>query len=211
MSIAGLRTDYTLGELLEEDLDRDPIQQFKKWFKQAQEAVPEPNAMTLATADRAGRPSARIVLLKGVDERGFTFFTNYESRKGRELAENAHAAMVFFWAQLERQICITGQVSRLGSDEAEAYFRSRPRGNRLAAWVSKQSQVIANRAELEDRMKEFEALYPDDHIPKPPYWGGYLLAPAQIEFWQGRTSRLHDRLRYSKQPDNQWRVDRLSP
>jgi pyridoxamine 5'-phosphate oxidase len=211
MSLAGLRKDYTLGALVEEDLDRDPIEQFKKWFQQAQAAAPEPNALVLATADKAGRPSARVVLLKGVDERGFTFFTNYESRKGRELAENPHAALVFYWAPMERQVCIRGDVSKLGPDDAEAYFKSRPRGNRLAAWVSKQSQVVPNRAELEERMKEFESRYPDDDIPKPSYWGGYLLAPTQIEFWQGRASRLHDRLCYTKMPGHQWRVQRLSP
>ena len=209
--LAELRKEYTLAALAEKDLDRDPIRQFKKWLTQAVEVVPEPNAMVLATADRTGRPSARVLLLKGVDERGFTFFTNYESRKARELAENAQAAMAFYWAQLERQVCIAGDISRLSREESEAYFKTRPRGNRLGAWASKQSAVLGNRAELEERMKELEARYPNDDVPMPPYWGGYLLAPTQIEFWQGRPNRLHDRFRYTKQPANQWRLERLSP
>jgi len=146
MSIADLRKEYTLAGLTEQDLDRDPIEQFKKWLQQAIEVLPEPNAFVLATADKTGRPSARVVLLKGVDERGFTFFTNYESRKGRELAENPQAAMVFYWAPLERQVCITGDISRLSHEESEAYFKSRPRGNRLGAWASKQSQPVPSRA-----------------------------------------------------------------
>src|SRR5437868_10364493 len=150
MAIADLRKEYTLAGLNESDLDANPIQQFKKWLQQALEVVPEPNAMVLATADKSGRPSARVVLLKGVDERGFTFFTNYDSRKGQELAENPRASMVFYCAPLERQVCIAGSISKLGSEEAEAYFKTRPRGNRLSAWASKQSQVVANRAQLEE-------------------------------------------------------------
>jgi len=211
MSIADLRKEYTLAGLTEQDLDRDPIEQFKKWLQQAIEVLPEPNAFVLATADKTGRPSARVVLLKGVDERGFTFFTNYESRKGRELAENPQAAMVFYWAPLERQVCITGDISRLSHEESEAYFKSRPRGNRLGAWASKQSQPVPSRAELENRMRELETRYPGDDIPLPAFWGGYLLAPTRIEFWQGRPNRLHDRFCFSRQAAKPWRLERLSP
>jgi len=211
MSIADLRKEYTLAGLTEQDLDRDPIEQFKKWLQQAIEVLPEPNAFVLATADKTGRPSARVVLLKGVDERGFTFFTNYESRKGRELAENPQAAMVFYWAPLERQVCITGDISRLSHEESEAYFKSRPRGNRLGAWASKQSQPVPSRAELENRMRELETRYPGDDIPLPAFWGGYLLAPTRIEFWQGRPNRLHDRFCFSREAAKPWRLERLSP
>ena len=211
MSIADLRKEYTLAGLTEQDLDRDPIEQFKKWLQQAIEVLPEPNAFVLATADKTGRPSARVVLLKGVDERGFTFFTNYESRKGRELAENPQAAMVFYWAPLERQVCTTGDISRLSHEESEAYFKSRPRGNRLGAWASKQSQPVPSRAELENRMRELETRYPGDEIPLPAFWGGYLLAPTRIEFWQGRPNRLHDRFCFSREAAKPWRLERLSP
>src|SRR6266496_500746 len=154
MSIADLRKEYTLGGIRRKDLDSDPIRQFQKWFQQAVEVVPEANAMVLATADREGKPSVRVILLKGIDERGFSFFTNYQSRKSRELAENPHAAMAFYWAALERQVCVTGAVSKLSRAESEEYFKSRPRGNRLGAWASRQSEAIANRAELEERMKQ---------------------------------------------------------
>jgi pyridoxamine 5'-phosphate oxidase len=190
----------------------DPITQFRSWFQQALDAgLTEPSAMTLATADAAGQPSARTVLLKNVDERGFSFFTNYESRKGSELSANARAALVLYWAELERQVCIAGTVSKLSRAESEAYFKTRPRGSRLAAWISRQSQPVANRAELEDKMKQIEAQYPGEDIPLPPFWGGYVLRPHRIEFWHGRPSRLHDRFSYSRQPNGQWRLDRLSP
>ena len=169
------------------------------------------NAVTLATADKDGRPSARIVLLKGVDERGFIFFTNYESRKGRELMENPNAALVSYWAAQERQVCIAGTVSKIPESESEAYFKSRPRGSRIAAWASRQSAVLANRESLEMEWKQLEAKYPDQNVPKPPYWGGYVLLPARIEFWQGRPSRMHDRFRYLKQTDGSWLIERLSP
>ncbi len=211
MSIADLRKEYTLAGLSKKQLDPDPIRQFKKWLQQALEVVPEPNAMILATADGTGGPSARVVLLKGIDERGFAFFTNYDSRKGKELTANPRAAMVFYWAQMERQVCVRGDVLALAPAEAEAYFKTRPRGNRLAAWASKQSQPIPSRAELEECMSQVEARYSDDNIPMPPYWGGYVLAPKEIEFWQGRPNRLHDRFCYTKQPANQWRLERLSP
>jgi pyridoxamine 5'-phosphate oxidase len=211
-SIADLRREYTLAGLRRADLDADPIIQFEKWLQQALAAnLTEPTAMTLATADREGRPSARIVLLKGVDGRGFTFFTNYESRKGGELTENPNAALVLFWAELERQVCIAGTVSKVSREESAKYFNSRPKGSRLAAWVSSQSEAIANREVLETRANELQAKYPGEEVPLPPYWGGYCLAPTRIEFWQGRPNRLHDRFQYLRQPDGQWKIERLSP
>jgi pyridoxamine 5'-phosphate oxidase len=211
-SIADLRREYTLAGLRRADLDADPIIQFEKWLQQALAAnLTEPTAMTLATADREGRPSARIVLLKGVDGRGFTFFTNYESRKGGELTENPNAALVLFWVELERQVCIAGTVSKVSREESAKYFNSRPKGSRLAAWVSSQSEAIANREVLETRANELQAKYPGEEVPLPPYWGGYCLAPTRIEFWQGRPNRLHDRFQYLRQPDGQWKIERLSP
>jgi pyridoxamine 5'-phosphate oxidase len=235
MAIADIRRDYNLAGLRRGDLETDPIAQFRNWFDQATGARAggglrkfciglykslllltgaEPadvNAATLATADKNGRPSARVVLLKGVDQRGFIFFTNYDSRKAQDLAENPHAALVFYWSDLERQVCVTGMVSKLSPQESEDYFKTRPKGSRLAAWASRQSDVIANRAVLEERWKELRARHPGEEVPMPPFWGGYVLSPARIEFWQGRPSRLHDRFRYTKQPDNTWQVDRLSP
>jgi len=235
MGLADLRHEYDLAGLRRSDLDPDPIQQFKKWFEQVAESgkggrlrsfairwykrlllLGEPqridvNAMTLATADKDGRPSARVVLLKGIDQRGFIFFTNYESRKGCELETNPHAALVFYWGTLERQVCVAGRVSRVSRDESEAYFRTRPRGSRLAAWASDQSHAVADRSELARKWKEYEARFPGSEIPIPDYWGGYVLDPERIEFWQGRPNRLHDRFRYSRQPDQTWRIERLSP
>jgi pyridoxamine 5'-phosphate oxidase len=173
-------------------------------------APPDVNAMTLATTDEEGRPSARIVLLKGVDERGFIFFTNYESRKAQELTGNPQAALVFYWPDLERQVCVAGEVSRLPQRESQEYFATRPRGSKLAAWASKQSDVVTDRAYLEKKWKELETQYPSD-VPMPAFWGGYVLYPTRIEFWQGRPSRLHDRFRYLRQPDKSWRIDRLAP
>jgi pyridoxamine 5'-phosphate oxidase len=211
MSLADLRKDYTLAGLRRDELEADPIQQFQKWFQQALDAqLLEPTAMTLATAGQPGRPSARIVLLKGLDERGFIFFTNYESRKGRELAENPNASLVFYWAELERQVRVSGTAGRISREESENYFKSRPRGHQLGAWVSTQSDVITNRAVLEERLKQLEVKYPG-HVPLPPYWGGYLLSPVEIEFWQGRPNRLHDRFRYGKQADGMWLIERLAP
>jgi pyridoxamine 5'-phosphate oxidase len=212
MSLADLRKSYTLGGLRRADLNPDPIAQFNRWMEQALDAqLLEPTAMTLATADETGRPSARIVLLKGVDGRGFLFFTNYESRKGRELMENPHAASVLYWAELERQVRITGTVTKAPAEESEKYFKSRPRGHKLGAWVSSQSEVIANREVLESRLARMEAQYPGEEIPLPPHWGGYFLAPDDIEFWQGRPDRLHDRFRYARQSDKSWLIERLAP
>ena len=211
MSIADLRKSYTLAGLRRADLAADPIQQFHSWLQQAIGAqLLEPTAMTLATADKAGRSSARVVLLKGLDDRGFVFYTNYESRKARELLENSNASLVFYWAELERQVRVGGTASRISRDESERYFKSRPRGHQLGAWVSTQSEVIAGRAVLEERLKEYERRYPDA-VPLPPFWGGYVVAPSEIEFWQGRPNRLHDRFRYTRQKDGLWLIERLAP
>jgi pyridoxamine 5'-phosphate oxidase len=172
---------------------------------------PDVSAMALATATIDGTPSVRMVLLKGVDNRGFIFFTNYDSRKGRELAENPKAALVFYWAELERQISVTGEVTKLPVAESESYFRSRPKGSRLGAWASPQSRVVASREDLEKNWDELERRYPTNEIPCPPYWGGYVLSPQRIEFWQGGPNRLHDRFCYVRQPDNTWKIERLAP
>lgn len=211
-TVAALRREYALTSLDEGDLDADPIVQFTRWFEQAlAAAVPEPNAMTVATATRDAVPSARIVLLKGFDARGFVFYTNYEGQKGRELAENPVAALVFHWVELHRQVCISGAVEKVTAEESDAYFRSRPRGSRLGAWASRQSSVLRGRDELEARLTALIEEYGEGDIPLPPYWGGYRVIPASVEFWQGRPSRLHDRLRYTRQPDGSWRIERLSP
>jgi len=211
MPIADLRKSYTLGGLRRVNLDANPIEQLKRWLQQAIEArLIEPTAMTLATADRSGRPSARVVLLKGIDERGLLFFTNYESRKARELAENNRAALVFYWVELERQVRAVGGTAKISREESAVYFKSRPRGHQLGAWVSTQSEVIADRAVLEGRFKVFEQQYPVE-VPLPPFWGGYVLSPTELEFWQGRPDRLHDRFRYTQRSDGGWLIDRLAP
>ncbi len=211
-AVAALRHEYAGMGLDEGDVDADPVAQFTRWFEQALAAkVPEPNAMTVATATRAGVPSARIVLLKGFDARGFVFYTNYESHKGRELAENPVAALVFHWVELHRQVRITGAVAKVSHEESDAYFQSRPRGSRLGAWTSKQSSVLHGRAPLEARLAALTAQFGEGDIPLPPFWGGYRVTPETVEFWQGRPSRLHDRLRYARQPDETWRIERLSP
>jgi len=212
MSLADLRKDYTLAGLAEKDLARDPFRQFEKWFQEAEAAkLAEPNAMTLATASPDGRPSARTVLLKGLDGRGFVFYSNYESRKGRELALNARVALVFPWIALERQVLIEGTVTTVAREESAAYFHSRPRSSQLGAWVAQQSSVIPGRATLEEAMKALEKKHAGAEIPLPPNWGGYRVAPETIEFWQGRRSRLHDRLRYRRDKEGGWLVERLSP
>jgi pyridoxamine 5'-phosphate oxidase len=212
MNLADLRREYTKGGLRRADLHANPIVQFQKWFEQAMNAqLLEPSAMTLATADAQGHPSARIVLLKSADERGFTFFTNYESRKGRELAVNANAALVLYWAELEREVLVAGSVTKTSRSESEEYFARRPRGSQMGAWVSRQSSVVPDRAFLERRLAEVEAQFTGRTVETPPYWGGYLLTPERIEFWQGRPNRLHDRFQYSRQPDGGWLIERLSP
>jgi pyridoxamine 5'-phosphate oxidase len=212
MNLTELRREYTRAGLTEADLAADPIQQFQHWFQQALDAeIIEPNAMVLATATSTGIPSTRVVLLKCVDREGFTFFTNYESRKARELAANPRASVTFPWVALERQVIVSGTIDKTSRDISNDYFKARPRGSRLGAWVSTQSKVIPNRKFLEDRLLELEAKYPGDEIPLPTYWGGYVLLLDEIEFWQGRPNRLHDRLRYTRQPDHSWLIERLSP
>ena len=234
MAIADLKRDYRAGELDRAGLHPDPLTQFQGWFAPAaaaqagsrwrkigialyklwhaalNHAPADVNAMTLATVDAAGRPSARTVLLKGVDARGFLFFTNYHSRKGRELEANPQAALTFYWPELERQVCVAGRVTQLPGAESEAYFHSRPRGSQLGAWASDQSSPVAGREVLEQQWRAFEAKFPAK-IPRPPHWGGFVLTPERIEFWQGRPSRLHDRFSYVKQADGTWKIERLSP
>jgi pyridoxamine 5'-phosphate oxidase len=212
MNVAEYRREYTLAGLSEADLSPDPIEQFQKWFKDAAQAqLLEPNAMVLATVNRAGQPSTRVVLLKCVDRTGFTFFTNYQSRKGHDLEENPNASLTFPWVALERQVTIIGRVTKVTREQSADYFKLRPRGSQLGAWVSTQSQVIPGREFLEARLRELEHKYPDNEVPLPPYWGGYSLSPDEIEFWQGRPNRLHDRLRYTREPNHSWKIERLSP
>ena len=211
MSIADLRRDYSHATLSEHEVDPDPIRQFELWFKQALSAeVPEPNAMSLATVGEEGRPSLRIVLLKDVDQRGFTWYTNYESRKGQDLIANPHAALTFFWIPLERQVRIEGRVEKVDAADSDAYFKIRPIKSQLGAIASAQSRPIDSREHLEKKFEQAEAQY-GDNPPRPEHWGGYRLIPEWIEFWQGRRSRLHDRIVYEKQADGSWARQRLQP
>lgn len=211
MNPSELRREYARESLDVADVDADPQAQFRRWFGEAVQAeVPEPNAMTLATASPDGQPSARVVLLKTMDARGFGFFTDFRSRKARELDANPRAALAFAWLELERQVRIEGSVTRMASDEAAEYFRTRPLGSRYGAWASIQSSVIAGRDWLESAVRDVEARHPDGEVPLPPHWGGFLLAPRLYEFWQGRPSRLHDRVQY-RLVDGSWVIERLAP
>lgn len=212
LSIAALRQDYVARGLRRADLDPDPIKQFAIWFGEAAAAeIRDVNAMSLATATPDGVPAVRIVLLKGISDRGFVFFTNYLSDKGRELEANPRAALALFWVQLERQVRISGTVEKTSDEESDEYFQTRPLGSQLGAWASSQSQVIANRAALEAQLAEVTQRFAGGNIPLPANWGGYRVAPEVIEFWQGRTNRLHDRFRYARQSDSSWLIERLSP
>jgi pyridoxamine 5'-phosphate oxidase len=213
VDIAHLREHYAATGLSETDLHPDPIEQFAIWFREVLSAeLREPNAMTLATCTPDGQPSARMVLLKGFDARGFVFYTNYESRKAQELAVNPRAALVFYWTDFGRQVRVEGDASKVSREESDEYFHSRPLGSQLGAWASHQSAPVASRPVLEEQLhlcgKEFEG---DEGIPLPPFWGGYRVAPKVIEFWQGRPNRLHDRLRYSRLASGEWRIERLCP
>ncbi len=209
--LSELRREYALASLDRGDVGSDPMEQFRRWFDEAQNAgLLEPNAMTLATIGPTGRPSARIVLLKAADPRGFVFFTNYQSRKGSELDATGVAALVFLWKEIERQVCIEGRAERVSADESAAYFRMRPLASRVGAWASPQSSVIADRAWLERSFADAEARFVEGEVPCPPYWGGYRVVPDVVEFWQGRQSRLHDRLRYRRDGER-WIIERLAP
>jgi pyridoxamine 5'-phosphate oxidase len=234
MKPADIRREYQRGHLDRADLESNPLAQFDVWFAQASAAQSgsrwlkigialyklwqailgrspaDVNAMVLSTVDKSGRPSSRNVLLKGVDKRGFVFFTNYDSRKGIELAENPNASLAFYWPEMERQVCVAGLVQKISPEESENYFKSRPRGSQLAAWASNQSDVVKDRAALEAKWSEMEKKFPNE-VPLPPNWGGFVLKPERIEFWQGRASRLHDRFCYTRQPDNSWKLERLAP
>lgn len=211
-TIADIRKDYKLRSLLEKDVEANAIRQFDKWWQEAVHSeIDEVNAMTLATASADGIPAARIVLLKGYDERGFVFFTNYDSFKGLQLAENPRACLVFFWKELERQVRITGLVEKVSAEESDIYFNSRPEGSRIGAWASPQSQVIESREWLEEREKTLVKDFTGKPLSRPAHWGGYRVKPINIEFWQGRPSRLHDRIQYALQGDNSWTIERLAP
>lgn len=211
MSIADIRKDYQLKSLSEHEVDQNPFAQFSVWWNEAvQSDIVEVNAMTLSTVTSTGKPSSRIVLLKGYDEQGFVFFTNYSSDKGRQLMQNHFAALLFFWKELERQVRIEGVVSKVSEEESDAYFNSRPVGSRLGAWASPQSQKISDREVLNNELMKFTEQFDQENIPRPAHWGGYRVKPTRIEFWQGRSNRLHDRILYEQDNDN-WQISRLAP
>lgn len=211
-TIADIRKDYKLRSLAEGDAHPDPLSQFEQWWNEATHSgIDEVNAMTLATASADGMPDGRIVLLKGFDERGFTFFTNYQSAKGHQLMENPRASLIFFWKELERQIRISGLVVMVSEKESDEYFNSRPEGSRIGAWSSPQSEVIGSRDLLEENERKFRSTFTGGKIDRPPHWGGYRVKPTRIEFWQGRSNRLHDRLLYTLQDDGRWKIERLAP
>ncbi len=211
INIADIRKEYKLKLLLEKDVDEDPIRQFQQWWNEALLSnIEEPNAMTLATTNKHGKPSARIVLLKGLSNDGFVFFTNYESRKAGELKENPHAALLFFWKELERQVRIEGTITKTSEQESTEYFLSRPTLSKIGAWSSPQSSVIPSRIDLEKNVSKYQQQFCDGEIPRPPHWGGYIVKPTVIEFWQGRRNRLHDRLQYTLNNDK-WIIERLAP
>lgn len=212
MTLTEFRKEYTMAGLRRRELAENPILQFETWFQQAVKAeVPEPTAMSVATVNQLNQPSLRTVLLKAVDERGFIFCTNYESHKGHDLAENSNASILFFWKELERQVSVNGTTRKIPQQESDVYFEARPRGSQIAAWVSQQSSVIDHRETLEKKFEELEKKFADQQVPLPQYWGGYVVVPDTVEFWQGRVNRLHDRFRYSKQADGVWKIERLSP
>ncbi len=211
-SISNLREDYQKSTLEITDVSQKPIQQFQTWFDEARKAeVLEPNAMTLSTINEEDRPSSRIVLLKSLDERGFVFFTNYKSDKGQQLEKNPFAALTFVWLDLQRQVRVEGKVEKISKEESDTYFNSRPRKSRIGAWTSPQSEVIPNREFLDQQEKHFQEKFEGKEPPRPPHWGGFRIVPDCVEFWQGRSSRLHDRLRYTLQKDNSWKIERLAP
>ena len=212
LSIAGIRKEYMLKTFSENEVAKDPFDQFTRWWNEAQQSkIDEVNAMTLATANSGGNPSARIVLLKGFDENGFVFFSNYESHKGKELAENPRACLVFFWKELERQVRITGNVEKIPASVSDEYFASRPRGSQVSAWASPQSNSIAGRNIIEERSEHYREQFDETDIPRPAHWGGYLVKPLIMEFWQGRPNRLHDRIQYTLLEGGRWSIERLAP
>ncbi|MEM9671997.1 MAG: pyridoxamine 5'-phosphate oxidase [Cyclobacteriaceae bacterium] len=211
-SIADMRKDYTQQSLDISDVASDPLEQFTSWFNEARRAeVPEPNAMHLSTVSSDNRPSGRIVLLKGIEDRQFLFYTNYQSRKGQEMDQTPYVALTFFWAELERQVRIEGTISRVDEKTSTDYFHSRPRESQIGAWTSPQSQSIENRDVLNEREADFTQKFADQVVPRPPHWGGYAVSPDAIEFWQGRPSRLHDRIFYQRNADETWQIQRLAP
>lgn len=207
-----IRKEYTIASLDPSDVSTNPLDQFTKWFNEALSAeVHEPNAMVVSTVNTSGAPSARVVLLKGLENGGFTFYTNYKSQKGKELEKSHLGCITFFWAELERQVRIEGTIEKVSAEESDAYFSVRPRGSQIGAWVSNQSEVIASREVLEQKQIEIEAKFDGQTVPRPAHWGGYKLTPNKIEFWQGRPNRLHDRVLYTLLPSNAWKIERLSP